>query len=216
MKYQAVVFDLDGTLLDTLADLADSMNAVLAARGLPTHPVEAYKTFVGDAMPTLVYRAAPASRNDPALHAELLAAARAEYGRRWADKTRLYDGVAEMLDGIAARGCKTAVLTNKPQEFAELCVDRLLAGWRFDAVRGVGDHTPPKPDPAGALRVCEALGLQPGDCLYLGDTNTDMRTAVGVGMYPVGAVWGFRTAEELRQTGAAALAEHPTDVLTML
>ena len=216
VKYQAVVFDLDGTLLDTLEDLADSMNAALAARGLPTHPTEAYKTFVGDGMHNLVYRTAPASRDDAVLHAELLEAARAEYGRRWANKTRPYDGVRELLDGLSARGCQTAVLTNKPQDFAELCVDRLLAGWRFDAVQGVDDGVPPKPDPTGAYRVCTALGLQPGDCLYLGDTNTDMRTAVGVGMYPVGAIWGFRTAEELRQTGAAALAEHPTDVLTML
>jgi len=216
VRYAAVVFDLDGTLLDTLEDLADSMNAVLAGRGMPTHPVEAYKTFVGDGMPNLVYRAAPASREDPALHAELLAAAKAEYGRRWANKTRPYDGVGELLDGLSARDCKTAVLSNKPQEFADLCVAKLLADWRFDAVQGVGDHTPPKPDPTGARRVCEALGVRPDQCLYLGDTNTDMRTAVGVGMYPVGAVWGFRTAEELRQTGAKTLAEHPTDVLALL
>ncbi len=216
MKYQAVVFDLDGTLLDTLEDLADSMNAALARKGLPTHPVEAYKKFVGDGMDNLVYRTAPPSRDDAKLHAELLRDARDEYSRRWADKTRPYEGVGRMLDEIGKRGLKRAVLSNKPHEFTVLCVEKLLQRWSFDAVRGVGDGVPEKPDTTGVMRICDQLGVSSSQCLYLGDTDTDMQTANAAGMYAVGALWGFRDADELKAHGAKALIEHPVDLTRLL
>jgi len=216
MTHTAVLFDLDGTLLDTLEDLADSMNAVLARRGFDTHPVEAYKTFVGDGVDMLVRRTAPKSRGDAKLHGELIEEMGREYADRWANKTRPYDGVAEMLNGLSERGVKMAVLSNKPHDFTELCVGKLLAGWSFDAVQGVCDSVAKKPDPAGALRIAERLGAAPAEFLYLGDTNTDMLTAVAAGMYAVGALWGFRTADELSAHGARTLIQHPTELLALV
>ena len=216
MTFKAILFDLDGTLLDTLEDLADSTNAALAAMGLPPHPLKAYKTFVGDGLEILVRRVMGPRADDPAEVARGVELARQEYARRWADKSRPYSGVPELLDGLTARGIPMAVLSNKPHEFTQLCVTRLLSKWHFAVVQGATPELPKKPDPSGALAAAAGLDVTPADILYLGDTNTDMRTAAAAGMYPVGAVWGFRTAEELREAGAAALANDPRDVLAIL
>ena len=216
MKYKAVLFDLDGTLLDTLDDLADSMNAVLSAMGLPAHPPEAYKYFVGDGVEELVRRALPVGRRDPRTVTGGVQAMRTEYGRRWADKTRPYDGVEAMLDAVSDRGLPMAVFSNKPDDFTRLTVERLLPRWRFEAVRGARDGVPRKPDPAGAIQIAADLGIPAARFLYLGDTGTDMITAGAAGMYAVGALWGFRTADELRRGGAQALIRHPLDLIELL
>ncbi len=213
MRHKAIVFDLDGTLLDTLADLADSTNAALAEMGLPQHPVEAYRYFVGDGLENLVKRTIGPRANDPEAVARGVEFARQEYARRWADKSKPYPGIPELLDQLTASGIPMAVFSNKPDEFTQLCVKRLLPSWRFAAVLGATAELPRKPDPSGAFAVAAKLGVAPADVLYLGDTNTDMQTAVAAGMYPVGALWGFRTADELREAGAAVLVESPIDVL---
>jgi phosphoglycolate phosphatase len=216
MVHKAVIFDLDGTLLDTLEDLADSTNAALAAMGLPQHPLEAYKLFVGDGLENLARRVMGPHADDAAELARGIELARREYACRWADKSRPYPGIPELLDGLTARKIPMAVFSNKPDEFTQLCVNKLLPAWRFAAVQGATAELPKKPDPAGALAIAEKLGIAPADFLYLGDTNTDMRTAVAAGMYPVGALWGFRTAEELLETGAAVVAKSPVEVLEMV
>ena len=213
---QAILFDLDGTLLDTLADIAESTNSALRGLGLPEHPHAAYKRFVGDGVETLVRRVLPADRLDPTTIAACVTGMRSEYGRRWDATTRPYDGIPELLDGLTARGLPLAVLSNKPDEFTKLCVQRILPRWRFAVVLGQRANTPKKPDPAGALEICRLLNLKPSEFLYLGDTDTDMQTAVAAGMFPVGALWGFRPADELLAHGARALAEKPADVLAML
>jgi len=216
MTYQAVLFDLDGTLLDTLEDLADSMNAVLAAGGFPTHPTEAYKMFVGDGVANLVRRTLPAGEYADDEIKRLVALMREEYARRWTNKTKPYDGIDEMLRALAQRGLKLTVLSNKPDDYTKLCVERFLGGHSFDIVQGVSDDVAPKPDPAGAKRIRETLGLPPEAFLYLGDTNTDMQTANAAGMYAVGATWGFRTPDELRQHGAKTLIDHPMEMVGLL
>ena len=213
MNYQAVLFDLDGTLLDTLADLAESMNTVLRRLQFPEFPVEAYKQFVGDGVESLVRRTLPADRRDPALVAECGRLMRAEYSHRWDDQTRPYEGIAELLDGLAAREIPMAVFSNKPEEFTRLCVERLLSRWQFAAVVGAGPAVAKKPDPAGALEIARQMDLPPDTILYVGDTNTDMQTAVRAGMFPVGVLWGFRTAEELLANGAQVLIHRPTELL---
>ncbi|KAF5045417.1 N-acetylmuramic acid 6-phosphate phosphatase [anaerobic digester metagenome] len=214
MKYKAVVFDMDGTLLDTLEDLADAMNRVLEARGLPVHPVDAYRFFVGSGARNLVLRTLPADRQD--LAAECLQGFLKEYEANWRVKTRLYDGVAELLDALTARGIPMAVLTNKPQEFAELCMQAFLPAWDFALTLGQMPGVPVKPDPAGPRQVIRHLGVAPEEILYLGDTDVDMRTAVGAGMYPVGVTWGFRPEDELRASGAAVIIDHPMELLDLL
>lgn len=214
--YKAVLFDLDGTLLDTLEDLADAMNAVLAAEGLPAHPTDAYRHFVGDGIVNLVRRALPEYRRDEATVERLVAADREEYARRWRNKTRPYEGVPELLDELTGRGLKLAVLSNKPDDATRLCVEALLPNGSFDVVQGVTDGVPLKPDPAGALDVARRLGVPPDGFLYLGDTATDMRTAVSTGMFPVGVLWGFRDADELAASGAKSLLARPGELLDLL
>jgi phosphoglycolate phosphatase len=217
MPYEAVLFDLDGTLLDTLEDLADSANAALAARGLPTHPPDAYRFFVGDGMRNLVRRTLPAEvAADEAFVDTVLGEMKDAYADRWDARTQPYHGVPELLDALAERDVKTCIVSNKPHDFTLLCVQRLLPRWTFDAVQGVADDVPPKPDTTGTLRSARALGVRPERFLYLGDTNTDMKTANAAGMFAVGAAWGFRPVEELRDNGARAIAEQPTDLLNML
>ncbi len=211
--FRAVLFDLDGTLLDTLDDIGDSMNRVLAARGFPPHGMDRYRYFVGDGARTLVQRTLPEDRRDARTVEECLSQYRAEYAAHWKDKTRVYDGIPELLDGLTARGVRLAVLSNKPHDATAQCVEAFLPRWRFDAVHGQQDGIPHKPNPAGAQSVARTLGLAPVEFLYLGDTATDMQTAVAAGMFPVGALWGFRPAQELADHGARALLARPEDAL---
>lgn len=216
MKFKAVLFDLDGTLLDTLDDLADSMNAVLAGAGFPAHEVEAYKYFVGNGLRNLTEKCLPAEHRSPGevdLHLDRL---RREYELRWDKKTKPYKGIPELLDALVSQGIKIAVLSNKADEFAIRVVKKLLPGWRFEAVVGEKPGYPKKPDPAGAIAIAAQLGIPCHEFLYLGDTNVDMKTAVSAGMYAVGALWGFRKADELAEGGARVLIPEPTALLDLL
>jgi phosphoglycolate phosphatase len=216
MTYQAVLFDLDGTLLDTLADLGNAMNRVLAGRGFPTHPLDAYRYFVGEGARILVTRALPADRRDEATIESCLAAFAADYDQNWQVETQPYPGVAELLDALIARGLKLAVLSNKPHEFTVRCVSQLLPHWTFDAVLGQREGVPRKPDPAGAFEIAAQLKIPPANFLYLGDTFVDMETARAAGMFPVGVLWGFRPAEELQESGAQALIARPGELVGLL
>ncbi len=216
MKIRAVFFDLDGTLLDTLQDLADSANAALARNGLPVHPIKAYRHFVGSGAITLITRAIPPERRTEDTVQACYKDFRGEYDARWDHKTRLYDGIPQLLDALHQNGVRMAVLSNKPQAAVELCVKRFLSRWTFDPVRGEQPGVPVKPDPAGALAMTRHLGLRPEEVLYLGDSDVDMQTAVRAGFFPAGALWGFRTEDELRQAGARAMLSRPTDLLSLL
>ena len=216
MSFRAVLFDLDGTLLDTVADLADATNAALGQMGFAGHPVEAYKRMIGDGMEMLARRVLPAEQCDAAAVARCAALVKQEYASCWSRKTRPFAGIPELLDALAARGLPTAVLSNKPEEFTQLCVARLLGRWRFAAVLGQSPRLPKKPDPAGARQIAARLGQPPGEIVYLGDTDTDMQTAVAAGMFPAGALWGYRDREELLAHGAKALLQQPPDLLGLL
>jgi phosphoglycolate phosphatase len=213
---KAVLFDLDGTLLDTLADIAGCTNLVRAELGLPPHPQDAYRHFVGDGLSELLVRAFPArALRGPGLRAR---ARRFEelYAEHGMDETRPYPGVARMLDGVVRRGLPMAVVSNKPQNFTQACVDKLLPRWRFEAVRGARPQVPLKPDPAGPLAAARAMGVAPREVLYLGDTGVDMKAARNAGMFPVGALWGFRDADELTRSGAQLLIRRPGELLARL
>ncbi|MGD9874242.1 MAG: HAD family hydrolase [Kiritimatiellia bacterium] len=216
MKIRAVFFDLDGTLLNTLEDLADSANAALQKHGLPVHPVDAYRHFVGSGAITLITRAMPPGKRSDEIIEACYRDFRMEYDRRWDQKTQPYAGIPELLNELQARGIRMAVLSNKPQAAAELCVKRFLAQWPFDPVRGEQPGIPVKPDPAGALAMAARLGLRPEEVLYLGDSDVDMHTAVRAGFLPAGALWGFRTEKELIEAGARAVLSRPADLLPLL
>jgi phosphoglycolate phosphatase len=213
---RAVLFDLDGTLLNTLDDLADAVNSVLEARRLPQHPVEAYRHFVGDGATVLMTRVLPNDHRDADTVAACVSEFTRAYAEHWNVKTRPYPEIPELLDGLAARDVRMAVLSNKPHAYTRLCVEQILAGWTFEVVLGQGDDVPRKPDPAGALQVASQMHLRPEHFLYVGDTGTDMQTAVAAGMYPLGVMWGFRTREELLAHGSRTLAESPTRILKLI
>jgi phosphoglycolate phosphatase len=216
MDFRAILFDLDGTLLDTLADIAESANHVLAAEGYPTHPIDAYRDFIGDGLVRLFGRVLPGDGRGADTIARCVGHFRETYAENWNVRTRPYDGVADLLDALGARGLTMAILSNKPHAFARRCVDAYLAAWHFQAVLGQRDGVPPKPDPAGALEVAGRLEVPPERFVYLGDTPTDVQTARTAGMHPVGASWGFRTVAELRSAGAARIIDRPLELIDVL
>jgi phosphoglycolate phosphatase len=216
MKYRAVLFDLDGTLLDTLQDLAEAVNQALLVVGLPSHEVEAYKNFLGEGREEMVRKAMPESRRDEKLVEKAVDLVNRYYGLHWHDHTRPYPGIAELLDSLTQKAIPMTIFSNKPQEFTSLSVDGLLSKWHFLKVLGASTTVPKKPDCTAALRIAAELGLKPSDLLYLGDSGIDMLTATRAGMYPVGALWGFRTRQELLESGAKALVEKPQDLLMLL
>jgi phosphoglycolate phosphatase len=215
MSFKAVVFDLDGTLLDTLQDLADACNRVLAHHDFPVHPVAAYRYFVGDGLQTLIERIVPAGQS-PEVIGKLLLDFMEDYQQNWNVQSCMYAGIDQMLDSLQAAGLTLSVLSNKPHEFTVLCVEQLLPAWQFSPVFGARSEVPKKPDPAGAVEIANILQLDPTEILYLGDTATDMKTAKGAGMFAVGVLWGFRTEEELKQSGADRVIASPINLLELL
>jgi len=216
MVYRAVIFDLDGTLLDTLGDIASSANRVLRSFGFPQHEIEAYKYFVGDGREALVARILPSDHQDATTVAITVDCIGNEYDQYWADNTHPYEGISELLEALTVRGIKMVVLSNKGDDSTKLMVSKLLPHWRFELVLGVRPSVPRKPDPAAALEIAEHLKIVPREFLYLGDTDTDMKTAKAAGMYPIGVLWGFRTADELIANGARALISNPIELLKIL
>lgn len=215
MAFRLIIFDLDGTLVDSLEDLADSMNAVLASRGFPTHPVAPYQRFVGDGIATLVRRALPSTDRGDDLIASCVLEMRQEYAGRQLAKTRPYPGVAELLRSLAERGLKTAVFSNKPDGPTREVVAALFAAHPFDAVRGARPDAPLKPDPTVALQLAGENGEAPEETVYVGDTDTDMLTGQRAGMFTVGVTWGFRGEEELRASGADSIVHKPLELLRL-
>jgi phosphoglycolate phosphatase len=211
----AAIFDLDGTLLDTLDDLADSANEALAAANLPVHPVDAYRTFVGDGIHMLVQRILPANRCDDETVAQVLALYRAAYGRRWNNRTRPYPAIPEALHELSFKPVKLAVLSNKPQKFTELCINHHLPGNPFHILYGQRENVPRKPDPAGALEIAKAFQVHPEEVVFIGDSKTDMDTATAAGMRAIGVSWGFRPVEELKAHGAEMIVDHPAEILKL-
>ncbi len=216
MHFEAVIFDLDGTLLDTLEDIAGSANSALTARGFATHPADAYRYFIGEGVNMLISRALPVENRNDEIVADCTKAFRDNYNRNWNINTRPYDGVKKLLYSLSAGHVKTAVLSNKPHDFAQRCIREFFPSMGFEMVMGQRDEIPEKPDPAGALEIAHTLGIRPSQFLYLGDSGVDMETALRAGMFPVGALWGFRPREELMQHGAQALIERPMELLKFL
>lgn len=220
---RAFLFDLDGTLLDTLADIGYACNTMLAAHGYPVHPDQAYRRMVGNGFGMLVRRALPPdalAELRAALPAEaavdaLVRETRAVYAEHLNDATRPYDGMPQALRELARRGMRLAVFSNKPDEYTRTLVEAHFPGV-FAVIRGARADTPLKPDPAGALAVMAALDAPAGQCFYVGDSDVDMHTARNAGMIGVGVGWGFRGLEEVRAAGAVRLVRHPLELPGLL
>lgn len=210
IQVEAAVFDLDGTLTNTLQDIACAMNRALRLHDLPEFAVDEYRYLVGDGAKTLAKRAV---RDRQELAESVQKEYQAYYEKHTLDTTQPYAGIPELLHALVDAGIRVCVLSNKPH--ADTCgvVRHFFPEIPFSVVQGQIDSVPVKPDPAGALRIARQLNIPTERFVYLGDTNVDMRTAVSAGMHAVGVTWGFRTATELLQHGAEILLNMPQDLL---
>lgn len=216
MKFSYVIFDLDGTLLDTLEDLADATNWVCAQHGWPAHGLEEYKSFVGNGAGKLLERVTPPEVElTQSLRRQLMAEFSKRYTGHSADKTRAYPGMPQALSRLKAAGVRMAVLTNKPHEAAGPVVERYYPGV-FDAVQGAVVGAPLKPDPTALLALMEKLGAAKDQALFVGDSNVDIRTGKNAGLAACGVLWGFRTRGELEAEGADFIAERPEELAELV
>jgi len=208
---RAVLFDLDGTLVDTLHDIAEAMNQVLEAAGLPVLPIDAYREHVGWGARDLVVRALPeAERPNTDAH---LNAFRDRYYAHPVGSSALYPGIAELLTELEERQVPMAILTNKPEQPALVVVEALLAEVPFRFVRGAREGVPRKPDPTALVELAAAMNVAPTDCLYLGDTEVDIQAASAAAMTPIGVTWGFRPDSV---QAAPHILDSPLDLLPLI
>ena len=216
LKFTHVIFDLDGTILDTLEDLADATNWVCARHGWPAHPLEAYKSFVGNGAGKLLERVTPPTVElTPELRKQLMAEFSARYTAHSDHKTHAYDGMPQVLSRLKAAGVRMAVLTNKPHEAARPVVERYYPGV-FDAVQGAVVGAPLKPDPTTLFALMEKLGAAKDETLFVGDSNVDIRTGKNAGLAACGVLWGFRTRGELEAEGADFIVERPEELVELV
>lgn len=210
--WSAVVFDLDGTLADTLRDLAEATNAALRESGLPPRPLEAYPHMVGNGLAKLIERAAgpdvPQAERER-IRQDFLRI----YGRDCLRYTRPYEGMPEALAALRGAGIPLLVVTNKPDAQAHTIVRGLFGRGAFAGIYGNGEGRKVKPDPALTLEALASVGARPENSLFIGDSDVDVYTAANAGMRSAGAVWGFRGEEELREAGADFLLHKPAEIL---
>ncbi len=215
-EFQAIIFDLDGTLLDTLADIGDSVNLMLAEYGFPGHTTDDYRRFIGNGIQMLVTRALPIDGRSQEMVDACVRRARELYWENWNRKTRPYEGITDLLDHLLTRGLPLAVLSNKPHDFTVRYVNAYFDKWDFRVVMGQNDHFPVKPDPASALDIARQIDRSPETFLFVGDSAVDMKTATAAGMHAVGVAWGFRGPKELTENGCQTLVSHPLEIIALL
>jgi phosphoglycolate phosphatase len=214
MRFDAVIFDLDGTLADTLEDIGKAMNEALRLLGQPTHPWDAYREFVGQGVVKLAQAALPADRQE--LVPQAVEEFRAFYAAHLVDHTRPFAEIPAVLDALAERRLELAVLSNKLDGMTKRIVELCFSKWRFHPVLGEREGVPRKPDPTAALEIAAALRMAPQRIALVGDSAVDIHTARNAGMYGVGVLWGFRPREEIEEAGAQAIVSSPRELLPVL
>ena len=216
LKHKGVIFDLDGTLVDTLGDIAASMNRALELNGYPLLQTEDYRDKVGSGIRRLAYLALPA----PARSEELAELVAADAARFYAETplafSRVYPGINELIALLRQRKIKTAVLTNKPDPAAQKVIAGLFPAGSFDLVQGEILGQPRKPDPTCVWELLVELELTPASIIFVGDSEVDMETATAAGCYPLGVKWGYRSIETIIMAGARSVIEKPEEILALL
>jgi phosphoglycolate phosphatase len=215
VEYDGVIFDLDGTLVDTLEDIGDAMNRVLAAEDVPPHSYQEYRYLVGRGLWNLTEESLPQESRDEETVARCYERMIADYSENSLVKTHVYAGVPGLVRGLCDDGLPLAVLSNKSDELTRRVVEALLDPRDFVAVVGARAGVPLKPDPSVALELAARMQLPPERIAYLGDSLVDMQTAAAAGMVAVGASWGFRTTEELVKSGARVVIDYPRELLEL-
>ena len=216
LDFSAVIFDLDGTLLDTLGEIAAAGNAALERMGFETHPVDSYRTFVGAGAKKLAWRVLPAEQQNQDVYDSFVPILLEEFDNGLNTIAKPYAGVPEVLADFAAAGKKMAILSNKPHEFTLAAVNKFLPGVDFFDVCGGRKNVPLKPEPDAALKLAESMGVAPHQTLFVGDSDVDIKTGINAGMIAVGAGWGFRGDIELVKAGANIVLDTPADLVSLL
>ncbi len=212
---KAILFDLDGTLINSLDDLADGVNHTLAEYGFPTHETKKYKYFIGNGMRNLIERALPEEFKNTETHNKVLADFMAYYKTHSLVKTAPYNDVHALLDTLINKGVKSVLITNKAHAAAENISNHFF-GDKITAVYGQREGIPTKPNPEIIFLCLKELNLTPEECLFVGDSGMDMLAGVNSGITPVGVTWGFRTEEELRENGAEHIINSPLELLELI
>lgn len=211
-----ITFDLDGTLIDTLADLANSCNHALISNNFKAHPTEAYKTFVGNGLQVLIERIIPIDAQSPAIIAQVKQDFVAHYEVHYKDYTKPYAGIVQLLKDLKAEGHLLTVATNKYQEAARELVEFYFGEGTFDLVLGQREGIPTKPDPSIVLETLATLKVSAADYFYIGDSSVDMLTAKAANVTAVGVTWGFRSEAELCAHGADQIVHHPSEIFELV
>jgi len=213
---KAIFFDLDGTLINSLADLASAINRMLALKGYPQRELALFPKFIGEGMNKLVERALPENARDAATVADCLAEYMRQYDRCWHEQTEVYHGIHEVISAAQAKGLRIGCISNKGHHFTQLCCAHFFPQVTWDVVFGQREGVPRKPDPAAAHEAAALLGVTTADCAYVGDSGIDMEFAKRAGMLGVGVSWGFRSEAELMENGADKLFSRPAQLLGLL
>ena len=211
---KTVIFDLDGTLLDSIEDIASSMNKVLESLQLPTHKIEDYKHFVGGGVDILVENAL--SNQSKEIKDEVIKRFKIEYDGKLHSKTLPYDGIYELLDELKKLDINLAVLSNTPHEFTVSYVNHFFKNYNFKEIHGQKKDVPKKPDPKAALDIVKCLDSSCENTYFIGDTKIDMQTAKSANMTAIGVLWGFRDEKELRDFGADFIVSNPLEILKII
>ena len=211
---KTVIFDLDGTLLDSIEDIASSMNKVLESLQLPTHKIEDYKHFVGGGVDILVENAL--NNQSKEIKDEVIKRFKIEYDGKLHSKTLPYDGIYELLDELKKLDINLAVLSNKPHEFTVSYVNHFFINYNFKEINGQKKDVPKKPDPKAALDIVKCLDSSCENTYFIGDTKIDMQTAKSANMTAIGVLWGFRDEKELKEHGADFIVKEPLEIINII
>ena len=214
--FKGVIFDLDGTLVNSLEDITNAINVVLKQHGFPTHSVAACQSFIGHGLRDLVVKSLPKEYQNEEWVNRCFDKIIEVYSDNCTVKTKMYDGISDLLDALTARGLKMAVFSNKADELTKKVVQAVMPKWNFEIVAGLKVEALKKPNPSVALEISEKTAIPVEDFIFVGDTDVDMLTAKSAGMHPIGVVWGYRTKEELTASGAKFILETPLDLIKVL
>jgi len=215
MKYKGIIFDLDGTLVNSLEDISDAMNSVLKGLNFPIHNYDTYQYFIGSGLRNLVSKALPESNNSIDEIETCFESMVKGYRETCTIKTKPYDGIIELLDNLVSRNIKLAVFSNKADELTKKIVADIFPNY-FSNVVGLSIESLKKPNPFEAIAISEKWNLKPEEIIFIGDSDIDMQTAVNANMFPVGVTWGYRTEEELKASGAKLVIHSPLDLIQSL
>lgn len=215
MKVKGVIFDLDGTLVNSLEDIADAMNKVLHDLDFPTHSYEDYQYFIGSGLRNLVSKSLPNSQNNENQIEKCFNLMVATYRNACTNKTKPYNGIVELLDYLISINMKLSVFSNKSDELTKKIVADLFPNY-FETAVGLSIESLKKPNPFEALEISKNLGLKPEEMIFVGDSGIDMQTATNANMLAIGVLWGYRPEEELIAKGAKHLLKHPLDLIPLL